>query len=112
MLKNILLIAFLSFSSCVATIASATNEQMNVEITKIINQLQAIKPLIRKARVEQDPDARYQVHFADWTDSSGIHHFGLKHDLDGIQSSLISVINKNVNDPSSVEKIKNDFIGN
>ena len=71
-IKKIFGVCFLFGIFSSAAIAPAS--QMNEEIVKIIEQLNAIKPMIHRASQFQDKRDRHQVHFYSWTDKDGNKH--------------------------------------
>lgn len=88
----------------------ADTAQMNMTLTKIINQLQALKPLITQAERQQLKNSRYQIHFNTWCDSHGQIHQGLRQDINTIQASLIIAMNRTQVTPRAVQPIRGDFI--
>ena len=105
--KKLVVVCFL-FAIFGSAIAPAS--QMNEEIVKIIEQLNAIKPMIHRASQFQDKRERHQVHFYSWTDKDGNKHNGLYEDLNDIKKSLEQVIDAEKYDPEFVEPIKNDYV--
>lgn len=108
---KIVLIALFVFGLVATNSARADSEQMKQTLSEIVDQLNAIKPLINQAESEQGEHERYSFHFEDWIDARGAAHAGLKEDIETLQDSLTDAINKNSVDPRRIQPIKNDFIG-
>ena len=89
----------------------ATEAQMKSTLVQIINQLQALKPLINQAQAEQPKNPRIKIHFDSWRDAQGKKHNGLRQDIEQIQQALITTINKQSIEPRSYTPIANDFTG-
>ena len=99
------------FLFVLSTSVLAGNAQMNVTITRIINQINAIMPLIDKAKSEQDKNPRIKVHFDSFKGADNKLHPGLRQDLITIRNSLIGYINKPAIEPKTIKPLANDFIG-
>lgn len=89
----------------------ADTAQMKTTLVKIVNQLEAIKPLIEQAKQEQPANSRIKVHFDSWIGADGQVHNGLRQDIDTIQQALIHAINQTQVDPRVYQPIKGDFVG-
>jgi RAQPRD family integrative conjugative element protein len=89
----------------------ADNAQMNETLAMIVNQLEAIKPLIIKAEQQQTDHPRYTIHFDAWVDARGVKHHGLSDDINLIQTALIQAINRENQDPRSYQPLSDDFVG-
>lgn len=93
-----------------SSLALADDAQMRITLVKMVNQLEAMKPLITQAAREQDANARVRIHFDSWTDANGVKHNGLRQDIDAIQQALIHSINRQAVSPRVFTPIKNDFV--
>ncbi len=91
--------------------AYSNDAQMKNTLVKIVNQLEAIKPLINQAQEQQSENPRVKVHFDSWIGPDGTHHNGLRQDINAIQAALINAINKQSIEPRIYKPIKDDFIG-
>ena len=96
---------------CISPLCLATEEEMKNTLVQIIQQLEAIKPLINQAEKEQPSDTRVKVQFNAYTDSEGRQHPGLNQDIDSMQQSLIAIVNQQGLDELSIESLNNDFTG-
>jgi RAQPRD family integrative conjugative element protein len=104
-------ISILLLTLACSTTSLADDEQMKENLVKIINQLQAIKPLIYQAEKSQIDNPRVKIHFDSWIDGNGVKHAGLRNDVEAIQQSLIAAINQESVEPRIYQPIKNDFVG-
>ncbi len=95
----------------VSPLCLATEEEMKNTLVQIIQQLEAIKPLINQAEKEQPKDTRIKVQFNAYTDSEGTQHPGLNQDIESIQQSLIAIVNQQGLDELNIEPVNNDFTG-
>ncbi len=89
----------------------ADEAQMKLTMVKIVNQLEAVKPLISQAKAEQEANPRIKIHFDSWVDAEGHKHNGLREDIEAIQNSLIQAIDQRSTDPRVYKPIKGDFVG-
>lgn len=96
-------------SCCNASFAG--NSEMNQTLVQMVNQLNALLPLITEAQKQQDKNTPTQFHFQTWTDSKGIQHAGLRQDILAIRQGLLDQINQAPLAPRTVQPIHNDFVG-
>lgn len=99
-----LLLCFLSAASF------ADDEKLNETLVRIINQINAIQPLLDEAKKEVNPTARIRLHIDAFEGSDGKKHPGLRNDLLSIRNSLIDYINHPVIAPRHIEPLAMDFI--
>lgn len=102
----------LLFALLVQPMAFADKSQMDENLVQIINQLQAIKPLINQAQRSQPLNPRIKIHFDSWKDAKGKTHNGLRQDIEAIQLALIKAVNRERIEPRSFAPLNNDFVGN
>lgn len=91
--------------------AKANTEQMNETMVRMINQIDALFPLIEQAAKEQEKNARIQFHFDNWIDANGVKHDGLRENLFEIRAALINQINQSNLTPKIVAPINGDYLG-
>ncbi|HAU0276241.1 TPA: hypothetical protein ACR96C_003224, partial [Legionella pneumophila] len=60
---------------------SANNPDLNETLVRIINQINAIMPLLDEAQTQVTPNARIQLQIEGFEDLQGQHHSGLREDL-------------------------------
>ena len=63
----------------------------------MINQLDALKPLIIAANKEQEPNARIKFHYTFYRDFNGITHNGLLEDIHEIKKGIQEKLNQKIN---------------
>ncbi len=106
-LKNHLLIGTLV--SLFSTHAMANNEQERIYLTQIVNQLEALRPLILAAYKEQDKTNRIKFNYFSYYDSNEKKHNGLLEDILAIENGIKEKINKPISEPRNFQKIKGDY---
>ncbi|MFC7782829.1 hypothetical protein ACFQY6_14255 [Legionella taurinensis] len=107
-MKRLFLILMLS-TTCFATHAS--EEALNQTLVRVINQINAIMPLLDEAETEIEPNTRIQLHIESFEGSDGKSHPGLRNDLLVIRNALIDYINKPAIEPKTIKPLALDFIG-
>ncbi len=95
--------------TCFAT--QASEEALNQTLVRVINQINAIMPLLDEAQTEIEPNTRIQLHIESFEGSDGKSHPGLRNDLLAIRNSLIDYINKPAIEPKTIKPLALDFIG-
>ena len=89
----------------------ATDAALNQTLVRIINQINAIMPLLDEAQDEITPNTRIQLHIEPFEGADGNTHAGLRTDLLSIRNALIDYINKPAIEPKTIEPLPLDFIG-
>lgn len=90
---------------------SADNQKhFNETLVQIINQLNAIKPLIEKARIYQNKNKRVQLHLTSFKGVDGQPHNGLSEDLNEIKQGIVAYLNKPAIEPKKIMPLENDFV--
>lgn len=90
--------------------AQANNADVNETLVRIINQINAIMPLLDEAQTELNPNAHIQLHLKSFTDNEGQQHAGVREDLLMIRNGLIDYINQPVIAPRKIKPLNNDFV--
>jgi RAQPRD family integrative conjugative element protein len=104
---TLLLLTLISlFSTC--AIASETEEKMY--LVQMINQLNAMKPLIIAADKEQPKNVRIKFHYTAYHDSNGHAHNGLLEDINAIQKGIQEKMNQTGTEPRHFQIIKGDYM--
>lgn len=89
---------------------NASDSNLNETLVRIINQINAIKPLLDEAQAEISPNARVQLHIDGFKDREGNYHPGLRDDLLSIRNGLIDYINQPVIAPRKVKPLAGYFV--
>ena len=105
-----IMVAFLLFIT--AFVCYATDEELNSTLVRVINQINAILPLLDEAKTEIKPNARIQLHIDAFEGSDGLQHAGVRDDLKSIRNALIDYINKPAIAPKTIQPLALDFVGN
>ncbi|HAT6977319.1 TPA: hypothetical protein JAN54_03400 [Legionella pneumophila] len=89
---------------------SANNPDLNETLVRIINQINAIMPLLDEAQTQITPNARIQLQIEGFEDLQGQHHAGLREDLLNIRNGLIDYINQPIIAPRKIKPLEMDFV--
>lgn len=89
----------------------ATQAELNQTLVRIINQINAILPLLDEAKEEMEAGSRIRLHIESFEGSDNQKHAGVRDDLLAIRQGLIDYINKPAIEPKTVKPLKFDFIG-
>ena len=100
----------LSILFFISVTGHANNGNLNETLVRIINQINAIMPLLDEAQTELNPNARIQLHIKSFTDNEGQQHAGVREDLIMIRNGLIDYINQPVIAPRKIKSLNNDFV--
>lgn len=108
--KSTRLLMFVLFSVASFT-CSASEAELNNTLVRVINQLNAVLPLLDEAEVEIEPGARVRLHIEDFESSDGTKHPGVRNDVLALRNALIAYINKPAIEPKTVKPLAFDFVG-
>ena len=105
---GVALCCVLSFMSltCVASEA-----ELNRTLVRVINQINAILPLLDEAQEEIEPNARIRLHVDAFEGADGKVHAGVRDDLQQVRNALVAYINKPAVEPKTVKPLAFDFVG-
>ena len=106
-MKRLLLILMLSLP----LVSHANEEALNQTLVRVINQINAVMPLLDEAQSEIEPNTRIQLHIESFEGANGKTHAGLRNDLLAIRNALIEYINKPAMEPKTIKPLSLDFIG-
>lgn len=107
-MKRFFLLLMITLTSITA---HATDEALNQTLVRVINQINAVMPLLDEAKSEVEPNARITLHIDTFEGADGKPHEGLRDDLLSIRNALIDYINKPVIAPKTIQPLALDFIG-
>ena len=108
-LKKIVTIGCLSLG--LMSPLSYADTTMNETLVRIVNQLDALLPLIDQAEREQPPNQRVMFHFSSFEGSDGELHTGLREDVMSMKAAILAQLDQAQIDPENVTPVENDFIG-
>lgn len=91
--------------------AYSSEAALNQTLVRVINQINAIMPLLDEAQNEIEPNTRIQLHIESFEGPEGKKHAGLRNDLLLIRNALIDYINKPAIAPKTIKPLALDFIG-
>lgn len=106
-MKRLLLVLILSLPFA----SHANEEALNQTLVRVINQINAVMPLLDEAQSEIEPNTRIQLHIESFEGADGKTHAGLRNDLLAIRNALIDYINKPAIEPKTIKPLSLDFIG-
>lgn len=106
-MKRLLLVLMLSLPFA----SHASEEALNQTLVRVINQINAVMPLLDEAQSEIEPNTRIQLHIEPFEGADGKTHAGLRSDLLAIRNALIDYINKPAIEPKTIKPLSLDFIG-
>lgn len=106
-MKILLLVLMLSLSYA----CHASEEALDQTLVRVINQINAVMPLLDEAQNEIEPNTRIQLHIESFEGADGKTHPGLRNDLLVIRNALIDYINKPAIEPKTIKPLSLDFIG-
>lgn len=89
----------------------ASEAELNRTLVRVINQINAILPLLDEAQAEIEPNARIRLHVDAFEGADGKTHAGVRDDLQQVRNALIAYINKPVLEPRTVKPLAFDFVG-
>ena len=89
----------------------ADDAALNQTLVRIINQINAILPLLDEAKEEIEPNSRIALHIEAFAGQDNQRHPGIRDDLLSIRDGLIDYINKPAVEPKTVEPLALDFVG-
>jgi RAQPRD family integrative conjugative element protein len=90
--------------------ALASSDLLNEQIVRIINQLNAIKQIIKETERYQSQNEPVKLHLKAFKGADNKMHNGVYEDVELIKKGLIAYINKPAIAPKKVLPIEGDFI--
>lgn len=88
----------------------ANNPDLNETLVRIINQINAIMPLLDEAQTQLPINTRIQLQIEGFEDAQGQHHAGVREDLLNIRNGLIDYINQPIIAPRKIKPLEMDFV--
>ena len=90
---------------------NAHNAALSQTLVRVINQINALMPLLDELKAEVEPKSRMQLQVESFEGADGQIHPGLRDDLLMIRNALIDYINKPAIEPKTIKPLALDFIG-
>nr|HAT8714728.1 hypothetical protein [Legionella jordanis] len=94
----------------IISLQCSANPDLNETLVRIINQINAIMPLLDEAQTQITPNARIQLQIEGFEDLQAQHHAGLREDLLNIRNGLIDYINQPIIAPRKIKPLEMDFV--
>lgn len=89
---------------------NASEEKERLYLLQLLNQLNAIKPLIVSASKEQPKMNRIQFTYMPYHDIHGKTHNGLIDDINSVEQKIRSRLSKLSVEPHLIPAVKDDYI--
>jgi len=96
--------------SIFSTACFANDATEKMYLTQILNQIDAMQPLIIAAEKAQPANTRIKFHYSRYKDNHGNWHHGLLEDIQAIKSGVTQKLNDTSIEPRVVTPIKGDYI--
>jgi len=112
-IKNLIIIGLLENATSSAAADDARfvqNELEKTYLVQIINQLDAIQPVIISAQQAQLANKRIQFHYNRYQDNQGKWHEGLLEDMHSIKAGVLEYLHQPTIEPRVVIPLKNDYL--
>lgn len=103
-----LLLLLLLFSSSITAFASTELER--VYLQQLLNQLNAMLPLVLAAQKEQPTNSRTSFHYTAFKDHQSQLHHGLLEDIKSIQQGIAEKLNGISLEPRRITPINGDYL--
>lgn len=110
MKKMLMKILVVVMASSLSRLGLAATPDMNTDLVQLVDQLDAMLPLIKQAEQIQDPHAPVQFHFETWVDSQGVRHNGLKQDVVAMRAAIVAQINAQATAPRALPPLEQDYV--
>lgn len=108
-LFKLTIVIYFFIISLIASPAWASSEQEREYLLQIINQLNAIKPLILAAEKEQPDNNRFRFHYIAYQGQDGKKHNGLLEDLNEIERGIAARLNNTTSEAHLFPPIQGDY---
>ena len=105
-IKTIFFISILAISHSIY----ASDEQERIYLTQVLNQLNAIKPLLVSAAREQPTSNRVTFHYTKFRHSDGKISNGIIEDINEIENGIREKLHYSSRSPHTFKPIKGDYV--
>ena len=109
-IKKIGFASLLLIGLTLTTTCLASEAQERVYLIQMLNQLNAIQPLMIAAEKEQPKNQRIQFHYTQFRDSQGQLHNGLLEDIQAIKAGIEEKLNQVSIEPRTTAPIEGDYM--
>lgn len=109
-MKQTIIILSLLFSCLLSVRTFASESLEKIYLVQMINQLEALKPLIMAAKKQQPNNLRIKFHYTSYRDASNKLHNGLLEDINEIEKGIKAKLNQTSNEPRRFLPIKGDYV--
>ena len=109
-MRKIILLTTFMLSVSFTSVTTADNEAMKEVLIRVVNQIDAIMPLLEEAQWQQEKETMTQFHFEEFMDAQGRKHGGLRGDLLAVREGIIAHINNPTIEPRYSAPIEADYV--
>ena len=109
MIKKLFILG-ICIPSIFSTACFANDATEKMYLTQILNQIDAMQPLIIAAEKSQPANTRIKFHYSQYKDNHGKLHNGLLEDIQAIKSGITQKLNNTSIVPRVVAPIKGDYL--
>ncbi len=88
----------------------ASQEQERIYLVQLMNQLDAMTPMVLAAEREQPKNLRVQFHYSTWRDNKGQLHNGLLEDINDIKAGIRQKLNDTTIEPRAINPVLGDYL--
>lgn len=88
----------------------SSEEQERIYLVQLVNQLNAMLPLVMAAQKMQPPHQRVSFHYTAWHDDKGQRRNGLLEDVQAIKAGIEQKLNSIAIEPRSVQPVRGDYL--
>ncbi len=89
-----------------------TAEQERIYLVQVVNQLNAMTPIIKAAEKAQPKNQRISFHYTTWLDANHKKHNGLLEDIQEIKHGVEEKLNTTSIEPRAIAAIGGDYLKN
>lgn len=106
----ILTIFFVGLTTLFSSSCYANESDERIYLIQILNQLDAMQPMIIAAQKAEPLNTRIRFHYTKFTDAQGNVRNGLLEDIQSIKQGIEEEINKVPIEPRVIKAINGDYI--
>lgn len=107
--KNIKKYLFILLVILFLTPVFASEQKERIYLIQLLNQLDAMQPIILAAEREQPKNLRIQFHYTKFVDGRGQSHNGLLEDVQAMRKGIEDQLNHERHEPRFVVPITGDY---
>lgn len=114
MKKIVILLVLIGLNTVVSAnqsfIQTDSSEQERIYLVQLVNQINAMLPIIRAAEKQKPEHMRMQFHYSAYQDVAGKSHNGLLEDVLAIRHGIEEKLNTITLEPRVAQPIRGDYL--